>query len=265
VVWLQSNGTINQLHGQAYNGTAWTSEGSIDAGNGNAASQPTVAIDASGNAMALWQQSNGTHQCIYVRHFSPAGPGTESILYGTGTTDSANPTIAFDSSGNAFATWIQGGAVYEAHYSASAGTWSAPVNLATNSNTAYAPSLSVDASGDAVVAWIQSNGTNPVVYTTVYTASAGTWSTASAIESTAVTLPAAGGSVATAIAGSDAAVSWVQPSGSETAVYMATFSAGAWSAPTQVATGAVQPSMSLDTGGYLSIMYQADGSAPHYS
>src|SRR6185437_14839201 len=221
------------------------------------------AIDASGNAMALWQQSNGTHQCIYVRHFSPSGPGTESILYGTGTTDSANPTIAFDGSGNAFATWIQGGAVYEAHYSASAGTWSAPVNLATNSNTAYAPSLSVDTSGDAVVAWIQSNGTNPVVYATVYTASAGTWSTASAIESGQAALPAAGGVVVTSIAGSYAVVNWLQVNGSSNWLYQSTYSSGAWNAPTEVDsyTAVAQAGVAIDSRGHVSNVYQVLGGA----
>jgi hypothetical protein len=92
-----------------------------------------VAFDTSGNAIAVWAQSDGTHETIWSNRYTPGtGWGTPAQVQ-TSTEDSNAPAIIIDSTGNALAVWdgTPDGVnvyVYASRYTAASG-WSAEVQI----------------------------------------------------------------------------------------------------------------------------------------
>ena len=84
----------------------WGTAELIETDNAGAASYPQIAFDSSGNATAVWFQSDGTQNNIYANRFNGTSWGTAELI---DTTAGAaySPQITFDSSGNAIAVWYQ--------------------------------------------------------------------------------------------------------------------------------------------------------------
>jgi hypothetical protein len=104
-VWTRSDGT--NLRIQALMRTPSGSFGPIDniSDAGQNSSEPQVAFDASGNAIAVWSQSQGANTRIEAA-FRPAGGsfGAPVAISAAGGSAS-NPHVSFDSSGAAVAVW----------------------------------------------------------------------------------------------------------------------------------------------------------------
>jgi len=84
----------------------WGTATLIETGSG-AADDPDVAMDNSGNATAVWQQSDGTFDSIYSnRYVTGQGWGTATLIE-TQSGAAAAPKVAADGSGNAIAVWQQ--------------------------------------------------------------------------------------------------------------------------------------------------------------
>jgi hypothetical protein len=67
-------------------------------------------VDGSGNAVAVWQQDNGTgtRTNIWASRFVPAtGWGTATLVETDNAGDALVPQVAVDGSGNAVAVWYQ--------------------------------------------------------------------------------------------------------------------------------------------------------------
>ena len=65
-------------------------------------------MDSSGNAVAVWQQSDGTRNNIWANRFVPGlGWATAEIIETDNAGDANFPQIATDSTGNAVAVWQQ--------------------------------------------------------------------------------------------------------------------------------------------------------------
>ncbi|PWU22125.1 MAG: hypothetical protein C5B48_10590 [Candidatus Rokuibacteriota bacterium] len=107
VVWNRSDGSKLRIQAQfrATDGTFGPIE-SISASNRDA-SQPQVAFDPSGNAVAVWTQSDGANQRIHAA-FRPAGGsfGADQTISDAGQ-NASSPQIAFDGAGNAVAVWYR--------------------------------------------------------------------------------------------------------------------------------------------------------------
>ncbi|TPW09101.1 MAG: hypothetical protein FD130_2655, partial [Halothiobacillaceae bacterium] len=50
-------------------GAGWGVAGLIETDNAGSASSPQVAIDANGNALAVWHQSDGTRYNIWANRY----------------------------------------------------------------------------------------------------------------------------------------------------------------------------------------------------
>ena len=151
---------------------------------------PRIAMNGSGDAIVVWQQSDGTdcfsavsgtQPCtrVYARSFSSTA-GVWSTLVTqvslTGDRPAAHPDIAMepDSDGTAIVVFDQwNGSIWEINANRcvvatgtvcgdDAGEWGAPgtTSISTGSLSAGSPRIGMDANGDATVAWIQfANGT----------------------------------------------------------------------------------------------------------
>ncbi len=141
---------------------------------GDAAAQ-RIAMDANGNAIAVWQQWDGvSHYWKIMARRYVAGAGWDVVTpVDSGTGDARNPQIAMTANGDAWVVWQQHddslsfpvSSIWASHYDASTGQWEAATLVkAKNANTtqvlvnAYTPQVAVNANGQAIIVWQQLDG-----------------------------------------------------------------------------------------------------------
>lgn len=185
-VWDQSDGTRDNIWANRYvSGTGWGTAQLIETDNNGHAYDPQVAVDDSGNAVAVWFQSNGTIKSIWANAYSDGtGWGKAELIE---TDDSGNafyPQLATDSKGRGIAVWYQAdGAGHDdirANCYISGKGWGTAECIETGTGDAENPQVAVDENGNAVVVWQQSDGTRDSVWANRYFG--GTWGTAELIE-----------------------------------------------------------------------------------
>lgn len=115
-----------------------------------------VALDAGGNAVAVWAQRDNTTFYV-VGDLRPAAGGVwlaPVALSSIGSDASAGPALAVVPSGEGLVAWIDGGALRVVHGNAATGLWDAPVSPAgggVNADTDV--DVALNPAGDAVAVW----------------------------------------------------------------------------------------------------------------
>jgi hypothetical protein len=108
-VWYQyDEGTRWNIWSNRYvAGTGWGTAQLIETDNSGSAESPQVGIDGSGNAIAVWWQSDGTRKNIWAnRYLAGTGWGIAQLIE-TDSGNALNPQVGVDGSGNAVAVWYQ--------------------------------------------------------------------------------------------------------------------------------------------------------------
>ena len=189
-VWYQSDGTRYNIWANRYiNGSGWGTAQLIETDNAGHASNPQIAIDTHGNAIAVWNQTDGTRYNLWAnRYAAGTGWGTAQLIETDNLGDAYQPQVAFDASGNALAVWYQVDGVraniWANRYTAGAGWGTAQLIETDNAGAAYNPQLAVEASGNALAIWNQFDGTRYNIWVNRYTVGTG-WGTAQLIETNA--------------------------------------------------------------------------------
>ena len=102
-------------------GSGWGTATLIETGSGSA-DNADVAMDSSGNATAVWKQSDGTSNNIYAnRYVAGQGWGTAALIE-TGNSGADFPKVETDGNGNAIAVWRQRGSVWSNRFTSGSGT-----------------------------------------------------------------------------------------------------------------------------------------------
>ena len=132
---------------------------------GGSAEAPAVAVDAAGDALAVWQRLNGTNTIIESA-FRPAGaewqPPLDLSLIGH---NASKPQLVTDSAGSV-AIWRRyDGSDYivQSEFKPAGGIWQTPIDLSEAGQNADAPQVAMDLAGDAFAIWQRSNGTNTII------------------------------------------------------------------------------------------------------
>jgi len=164
-----------------YNGTTWdVTPTTIDAGGG-IASEPQLATDASGNAIAVWLQGGS----VYANRYSGTWGTATDIDAGAGTV--YTPQLAVFDNGDAVVVWAEFNAIdgyniiYVNHYDAIGNTWSGATSLG-NSAAGSIPQVAAGNGGEAIVVWFQGAGPYSL-YASVYDGA--TWSSPAVLDSDA--------------------------------------------------------------------------------
>lgn len=165
-VWHQFDGTRTSVWASRYTvGSGWSSPVRIGNTDEPEATYPMLAMNANGQAVAVWQQNTGSRWNIWAARYTPSsGWGSAARIEANDAGDATAPYIAVDTVGNAIAVWSQAVAggrhdIWAAR-SGSDGSWSTPLLIETTDiDEAYGPVLVVDALGNATVVWSQGNGT----------------------------------------------------------------------------------------------------------
>lgn len=112
------------------------------------ASDPQIAMDSNGNAVAAWVE-NGL-----VKSSNLPVNGSWSTSATLSNSGASSPRIVADAAGNATAVWLEGGVLKTSNQPFN-GSWSATATTLVSSG-ASAPQIAVQASsGDVVVVWVK--------------------------------------------------------------------------------------------------------------
>ena len=225
---------------------------------------PQVAVDALGNAVAVWQRSNGTSLVVQAAE-RPAGgrwgaPVGVSVPGGAGE-DSGSPDVAIDAHGNAVAVWHRYDPVRRLNRVQSAirpagGTWQPPVAVSAVDVDATGARIAVDAQGGAIAVWDRppAGGGDPTAQSAVRRAD-GTWQAPENIPGSSFRVNA---DLAVDPAG-NAAIVWERIVFEPGVLAAARPVGGSWQAPVRLASAGLNPSVAFDPFGNATAVWGSIG------
>ena len=185
-VWDQFSGTTETVWANNYAvGSGWTGAGIIQNDNVSTGFAQQVGIDAAGNCLRVWQQTNGAHTAIFSNRYTTGGAGNAAIMVAADNMfDLVTPQVAVNSGGDAQAVWLKQGTVvatlWASHYTV-AGGWEAAAALqATANSNASNPEIAMEANGNALAVWEELSNGSFYVWANRYVAGRG-WGTAQMI------------------------------------------------------------------------------------
>jgi hypothetical protein len=166
--------------------SGWGTAHLVEEDETHSALYPTVAMDGSGNAMAVWHQYGTPQSDIWAnRYVAGVGWGTPELIEHMDAGNAQRPVVAFDAAGNAAAVWSQADGVTvnatSNRYVAGVG-WGEAVFIEAD-DTGIAQSLGVATGGDGVAfaVWTQFDGDRYNTWANRYLPGFG-WEDASPIE-----------------------------------------------------------------------------------
>ncbi len=168
-------------------GTQWEPAERIEISNAMQASGPQVAVDANGNAIAVWAMVDGVTSNIWSnRYASGVGWGTSaSRIESNNSGDAEAPQVGVDAQGNAIAVWSQfDGETYDIwsnRYTSGVGWDTTPERIELeDEGDAVDPDVAVLPDGRAFAVWSQFDGNDNDIWSNRYTGTS--WGTAQRIE-----------------------------------------------------------------------------------
>lgn len=267
-VWEQFDGTRYNIKANLYTaGTGWGTAELIETDDIGNNDFPQLAMDSSGNAIAVWRQSDGTRLNIMANRYTKGtGWGNAELIEADDVGDAYFHQIAIDSSGNAIAVWSRDDGtqtnIMANRYTAGLG-WGTPEAIGVNNaGGSFYPQIAFDRSGNAISVWYQDDGTRPSIMANRYTMGLG-WGTAELLE-TDDTGGAYNPQIAFDQSGNALAV-WAQDDGTRFNILANRYTAGTgWGVPEMIETdnagNALYPQISFDgLGNAIAVWQQSDG------
>lgn len=179
-----SSGPISTVWSNRFTpGSGWGSAGPATADvDVDGSVPPEVAVDDSGNAIAIWVATGTSYREIHASRRTGSGAGSWAPtvrLDPASTLMSDTPKVAMLGAGNALAVWSEhDGTRYNVmHSTFDAGTgWSPAAIAATDPGAGCRyPELAIDGHGEAVITWLRGN---PGIFNTCWSSrrAGGNWS-----------------------------------------------------------------------------------------
>jgi Ca2+-binding RTX toxin-like protein len=177
-IWREVDGDVSAIRAALRPaGESWSSPRRISTPAADTES-PRLAVDRLGNAIAVWQRSNG-HDSVVQAAVRPAdGNWSEPQNLSSPGEVAFTPDVAVRA-GKITAVWTvlrDRRTVVESSSRTVAGSWTSAQTVSGPVGNASAPAVAVDDQGDGVAAWRWSDGAFLVVQASVRS-TAGVWST----------------------------------------------------------------------------------------
>ena len=179
VVWQQSATGVNwNIRARRYTQRDdWASSEVVSTTNIGSATDPHVAFDSEGNAIAVWLQNPGFDRAVYASRYTDADEWATPELIGEG--DGADhPRVAFAADGTATAIWqrpvnVNGVVVITAFANRFTpdGEWEGAEAISTGH--VFYPKVAMNSDGNALAAWFELIGTGYSVWSNRYTQNLG--------------------------------------------------------------------------------------------
>ena len=177
VIWNDTrDGDSNIYFSKRTNGTGvWSTNVKVNDDAGAAyQGGPSIAVDNSGNAYAVWQDNReGNGDIYFSKRTNGTGAWSDNVKVNddTGNAGQGNPSIAVDTFGTAYAVWQDGrdgvsndyGNIYSSRRNNGNGIWSTNIRVNDDAGIEYQshPSIAVDTSGNAYAAWVDCRNSAP--------------------------------------------------------------------------------------------------------
>jgi PKD domain len=263
-VWRRFDGSNYIVQGAIRPaGGSWQAPVDLSEG-GESASEPQVAFDSHGNALAVWRRSDGSNYIVQGA-IRPAGGSWQAPAdLSEAGQDAEEPHVAFDSQGDAFAVWQRSNGsnkIVQASSLPAGGSWQTPVDVSEAGEDALDPQLAIDSQGNALAVWRRFNGSNNIVQGAIRPAG-GSWQAPADLSEAGES--AFQPQVAFDSQG-DALAVWVRSNGSVYIVQSAIRPAGgSWQAPadlSEAGQNAEAPQIAIDAQGHaLAVWERSNGS-----
>lgn len=164
--WSRSNGanTIIQAASKPVGG-AWGAPDDLSL-PGQDADEPDVALDQAGNAVAVWQRSNGANSIVQTVSKPVGGTWGAMIPLSAAGEDAFGAEVAVNAAGDAVAAWqrFEGADTIAQAVTKPAGAeWGSLTSLSVVGADAFVSGAAVDPAGNVVVLWWRSNGSHQVI------------------------------------------------------------------------------------------------------
>ncbi len=242
---------------------AWLSPAKLgDTGKGALAPRPELAIDAAGEAVAVWERRAHGSSVIQAASRPPGGTWSAPAVLSRKGQEVGEPEIAVDAAGRAVAVWqrsFRGDVIVDSASRAPGGAWSRPVDISEKGGRAMVSQVAVDPDGTAIAVWQRFDGRNTVVQGASQP-SAGAWSRP--VNLSAGGQEALGPQVAVGAGGAAVAV-WRHVSGFKVVVQSASRRpGGAWTKPVDVSRKgeeAFAPQVAIDSAGEAVAVWEQSG------
>jgi hypothetical protein len=279
VVWQQSDGARMAVFKSERRAGTWTLPASLTdniSPDGQDAAAPDVAFAGNGEAIVVWQQSDGANEQVFKSELRAGAWTHPASLF-----DSISPVgrparlprVAMAANGDAIVVWQQGDGARQRIYKSErrGGVWTHPASLADAISPAVGgdatqPVVAMAESGGAVIAWLHDDGT-AVQRVLRSEHRGGAWTHPAALTA-AVNPPgsAAGVRVALNATGAVALIVWQQAGGANQQVFKSELRSGAWTNPTGPTDNvspdgqdAIAPDVAVDeTGNAVIVWTQSD-------
>jgi hypothetical protein len=166
-VWTAFDGSNFILRGAVRSADGeWSEPDDLSDAGGNVTplEAPDVAIDAAGNAIAVWKLEGG-NDVVQAAVRPAGGDWAEPDDLSDPGQDAGEPHVAMNDAGEAVAVWthFDGSDIVQAAVRPAGGDWAEPDDLSDPGQDARAPRIAMDEVGEAVAVWTRSNGTNDLV------------------------------------------------------------------------------------------------------
>jgi hypothetical protein len=271
-VWRGYDGTSSVVQ-SAVRPTDGNWQAPIDlSATGQSASNPQLAVDPHGNAVAVWKRSVDFNNSVVQSAVRPAGGDWQTpIDISTVGQYDHDPELAVDRQGNAVAVWWRLGSggshfVIQSAFRPVDGAWQVPVDvLSTGSrNDAFYLRLAIDPQGNAIAVWTHSGPTDNAVQSAVRPAG-GDWQAPVEVSGTEVITDPVAGDLRLAVgAQGNAIVTWTYGTRTEMGVQSAVRQGGGdWQAPVYLSAlgeNASKAQVALDPqGNAIAVWGRSDG------
>jgi hypothetical protein len=188
-VWTQFDGTRSNLWAGFYDAQtgAWSTPVLAETLDDADVVSPQVALDAAGNAMAVWvHAATGSNALRAVRYTAANRTwGASQVLSPADANAVSRARIALAANGNGIVIWEAAQKtpgslthrVYVASYKAAVDSWGSATVLSGADRNAEKPSIAINAAGDSVVIWTGHSTTSGLrdVYVSRYKAQDDVW------------------------------------------------------------------------------------------
>jgi hypothetical protein len=144
----------------------WTDPIDVAEGNHSADDSAEVAMDAKGDTMLVWAQSNGANTVIEADWRPAGGAFGTPVTLSLPSVNSYNPTVAMDPQGDVTVAWLS---FFDAHkvvdiaWRPAGGVFSSTSAKPLINEESEPPVVAMDSLGDTTVAWVVYNGGYGVV------------------------------------------------------------------------------------------------------
>jgi hypothetical protein len=178
----------------------WSTNVRINDDNSGRAAQdsPRIAVNTTGDAVAVWSDHRSKQWNVYSSRLSAGGAAWAANLRVTdnGTSRKFSPDVAVGADGTAYAVWEDDRSgswdVWFATLASGASSWSVNERISDDPGAAdqYSPRIDIDANGDLFVVWLDDRVSSSEVRMTRRIAGGAIWD-ASRVVSDAAAVPVA--------------------------------------------------------------------------